>query len=86
MLQGICSKIDQKDIRNRLKRAGKERYDAVQITQAKKNLKIEWHGRRGQKVLKMDAKDDFLLSFLINHGTHSFIKIGCSLSCISLRQ
>lgn len=34
MLKVICSKIDQKDIRNRLKRAGKERYDAVQITQA----------------------------------------------------
>jgi len=84
VLQGICSKID---IRNRLKRAGKERYDAVQITQAKKeNLQIEWHGRRGQKVLKMDAKYDFLPCFLINHGTHSFIKTGCSLSCISLRQ
>lgn len=35
MLQVICSKIDQKDIRNQLKRAGKERYDAVQITQTK---------------------------------------------------
>lgn len=35
MLQVICSKIDQKDIRNRLKREGKERYDAVQIKQAK---------------------------------------------------
>lgn len=40
MLQGICSKIDQKDIRNRLKRAGKERYDAVQITESKKKKKI----------------------------------------------
>jgi len=50
VLQGICSKID---IRNRLKRAGKERYDAVQITQAKKKIfKLSGMVEEGRKCSK----------------------------------
>lgn len=54
------------------------------LNKQNKYLKLSDMAEEDRKlVLKMDAKDDFLPSFTFGH---LFIKIGCSLSSISLKQ